>query len=221
MQSSDLIGQIAPELEISAWLQGTANTLEELRGKVVLVTAFQVNCPGSFLHALPEAAHLHTAYAPMGLHVIGLATAFEDFAINTEDNLRLLVNTGELVGEPLRQLGAAGLTHGNKIDFELPFSIAMDRLSKNHEQVTDDSILNFINQQIDNYAALPTEHQLKIHHQAGDYLRARTHRPHSFEAYRLQGTPSSIVIDRDGILRDVSFGRADHLEALITPLLNG
>ena len=219
MQANAIIGQTAPELEISAWLQGEATTLQDLRGKVVLVEVFQLNCAGCFVHALPEAAHLHKTYARQGLHVIGLATAFEDFEINTLENLRALVNTGELIGEPLRQLSAAGLLNGNTLDFELPFAIAMDRLSENHDEVSEDSVMRFINSQLSDYATLPTARQRQIQQQASAYLHARTHRAHSFELYQLQGTPSSIVIDRNGILREISFGRADHLEALITPLL--
>lgn len=219
MQSSPVLGQPAPELEIATWLQGEASTLQDLRGKVVLVEVFQVNCPGCFLHALPEISHLHQRYASQGLHVIALATAFEDFALNTLDNLRLLVEHGELTGEPLRQLGAAGLLRGNKFDFELPFAIAMDRLSKNQEAVTEASILRFINSQLDDYASLPESQQQQIQGQASAYLHSKSHRAHSFERYQLQGTPSSIVIDREGILREVSFGRSDHLDAVIRPLL--
>jgi hypothetical protein len=219
MHTHPVIGETAPELDIAAWLQGEAVSLHDLRGKVVLVEVFQLNCPGCFLHALPVAADLHSRYAPRGLHVIGLATAFEDFTLNTLENLRLLVDNGELIGAPLQQLAAAGLLQENKIDFELPFAIAMDRLSENREAVDEASILSFINSQLDNYATLPAARQQQIQQQASDYLHARIQRAHSFERYQLQGTPSSIVIDREGILRDISFGRTDHLESLILPLL--
>jgi len=221
MQAQAIIGESAPELDVSAWLQGVATSLQDLRGKVVLVQVFQLSCPGCFLHALPLAADLHARHAASGLQVIGLATACEDFTINTLENLHRLVSNGELCGAPLQQLGAAGLLHGNKIDFELAFAIAMDRLSENHEPVTGNSILEFIRCQVENYDVLPAARQQQIWQQANDYLHARTLRAHSFERYRLQGTPSSIVIDREGILRNVSFGRNDHLESLLQPLLNG
>ena len=38
--------------------------------------------------------------------------------------------------------------------------------------------------------------------------------------YSLQGTPSSILVDRKGILRDVSFGQNGLLESKIQTLLN-
>jgi len=36
----------------------------------------------------------------------------------------------------------------------------------------------------------------------------------------LQGTPSTILVDRKGILRDVSFGQAGHVDAMIQKLIN-
>ncbi|MGB5398508.1 MAG: TlpA disulfide reductase family protein [Gammaproteobacteria bacterium] len=220
MQSQAIIGHAAPELEISAWVQGEATRLHDLHGKVVLVEVFQLNCTGCFVHALPEVVHLHKTYAQQGLHVIGLATAFENFDINTLENLKRLVKTGELTGEPLRQLGAAGQLQGDKLDYALPFPIAMDLLSENRETVTDEAIQRFIDSQLADYADLPADRQQLIWTRASDYLHSKSHHAHTFERYGLQGTPSSIVIDRKGVLRNVSFGRADHLEALIMPLLN-
>jgi len=49
------VGKQAPEYEVSTWVQGVPRTLAELRGKVVLVDVFQVNCPGCFLFNLPQA----------------------------------------------------------------------------------------------------------------------------------------------------------------------
>ena len=42
----------------------------------------------------------------------------------------------------------------------------------------------------------------------------------TFEMYSLQGTPSSILVDRKGILRDISFGQNGLLESKIQTLLN-
>ena len=41
----------------------------------------------------------------------------------------------------------------------------------------------------------------------------------TFEMYALQGTPSNILVDRKGILRDVSFGQNGLLESKIQSLL--
>ena len=58
-----------------------------------------------------------------------------------------------------------------------------------------------------------------LYEKARAYLEAKTHKAQTFETFRLQGTPSSILVGRDGILRDVSFGYMDHLEPVIADLL--
>lgn len=62
-----------------------------------LLLVFQVNCPGCFVYALPLAARLHDQYSDR-LNVLGLSTAFEDFDLNTPDNTRRLLESGEVVG---------------------------------------------------------------------------------------------------------------------------
>ena len=62
-----------------------------------LLLAFQVNCPGCFIYALPLAEKLHHQYGDR-LNVLGLSTAFEDFDLNTADYTQCLLETGEVVG---------------------------------------------------------------------------------------------------------------------------
>jgi peroxiredoxin len=219
MHAQTLLGKMAPALEISSWVQGNACTLDELRGRVVLIEVFQMNCPGCFLHALPEVAHLHHRYAGQGLEVIGLATAFEDFALNTLENLQRFASSGELIGEPLRQLGAAGLLVNNRLDIAIEFRLAMDRLSAHQAEVTASAIQQLIDAQIADYATLPAAQRADIKQRARHYLQSKTHHAHTFENYGLQGTPSSILIDRAGQVHNIAFGRHDHLETLLASLL--
>ena len=219
MHDEAVIGQCAPEIQVETWVQGGPLSISELHGRVVLLEVFQVNCPGCFVHALPEVLHLHQAYHHQGLTVIGLATAFEDFDKNTLHNLQRLVSTGEVIGEPLRQLGKAGLLQQNRLDYPLPFAIAMDKLIENREEITDESVDAFILEQLPDYANWPQERRQPVYAKARAYLASRTHRALTFETYHLQGTPSSILVDRDGMLRDVSFGFVDHLEPLIIDCL--
>jgi hypothetical protein len=51
-------------------------------------------------------------------------------------------------------------------------------------------------------------------------MKSKEYSAQTFEEYSLQGTPSTIVVDRNGILRDVSFGQTGGLEPLIKSLLN-
>ncbi len=66
------------KLETSAWLNSEeAIRLADLRGKVVLVHAFQMLCPGCVSHALPQAMRVAEAFAGAPLVVLGLHTVFE------------------------------------------------------------------------------------------------------------------------------------------------
>ena len=219
MNDEAIIGKSAPEIQVETWVQGGPLNISELHGRVVLVEVFQVNCPGCFVHALPEVLHLHQAYHHRGLTVIGLATAFEDFDKNTLHNLRRLVDTGEVIGEPLRQLGKAGLLQNNRLDYSLPFAIGMDTLIENRDPVTEEAIDAFILEQLPDAADWPDQRRRPVYAKARAYLESRRYRALTFETYRLQGTPSSILVDRDGILREVSFGFVDHLEPLIMDCL--
>jgi hypothetical protein len=219
MSQQAIINQPAPELQVDTWVQGDPVTLAELQGKIVLVEVFQVNCPGCFLHALPEVIRLHELFDKDEFTVIGLATAFEDFDWNTLDNLKRLIEKREVVGAPLQQLGAAGLLQGNLLDYRLPFRIGMDTLVKSEADLSDSSVNAFICGQIADFDTWPEYKKLPVQTQARNYLSGKTHRALTFETYRLQGTPSSILIDQQGILRDIAFGWANHLEARIRDLL--
>ncbi len=48
------IGQKAPQLSVSAWVQGMELNFDQLLGQVVLVEVFQVNCPGCFLEPVQD-----------------------------------------------------------------------------------------------------------------------------------------------------------------------
>jgi len=219
MNATAVIGKPAPDIQIEKWVQGESANFSTLTGQVVLVEVFQVNCPGCFVHALPQVLHLHQVYHDQGLTVIGLATAFEDFDKNTLGNLERFVATGELGGEPLQQLGKAGLLNDNKLDYSLPFSIGMDVLIENKPGVNDDMINALIERQLPDFASWSEARRQPVYVKARAYLESKTHSAQTFEAYNLQGTPSSILVDRDGILREVCFGQVNHLEPLIIDLL--
>ncbi len=219
ISNTAVIGKPAPDIQVGTWVQGEPVNISTLPGRVVLVEVFQVNCPGCFAHALPQVVQLHQRYHERGLAVIGLATAFEDFDKNTLQNLEHMVATGELSGDPLQQLGKAGLLHGNKLDYSLPFTIGMDLLIENAEKVDEAAILNLVHSQLPDYADWPDERKQPVYEKARTYLQTKTHCAQTFEMYRLQGTPSSILVDREGILRDVSFGYVNHLEKIINDLL--
>ena len=56
---SAVIGQKSPSLGVSEWVQGAPTSLDQEKDKIVLVEVFQVNCPGCFMHAIPEAIEIY------------------------------------------------------------------------------------------------------------------------------------------------------------------
>ena len=71
----------APELQTTDWLNTDKPiTLEALRGRIVLIEAFQMLCPGCVSHALPQAMRVRQTFSPDEVAVIGLHTVFEHHA---------------------------------------------------------------------------------------------------------------------------------------------
>src|SRR6185437_11216084 len=75
----------APPLEVERWFNtDDPPTLERLRGKVVVLHAFQMLCPGCVAHALPQAKRLHEIAQHLDdLVVLGLHSVFEHHAAMT------------------------------------------------------------------------------------------------------------------------------------------
>lgn len=68
----------APELVISDWLNTPEPiTLGALRGKVVVIEAFQMLCPGCVSHGLPQASRIRQTFSPEDVVVLGLHSVFE------------------------------------------------------------------------------------------------------------------------------------------------
>ena len=216
-----MLNKPAPQPEIECWAQGTEPDISELSGQVILIEVIQVNCPGCFVHALPETIRLHETYAAQGLKTFAIATAFEHFENNTLDNLQRLLHDGELQGDPLLQLDKAGYLENGKLPYTIPFSVAMDKLVKNDTKVNVKEVNRFILSQIPDFfqGELSEERRQAIFQQAEDYLKTKKYSAVTFEMYGLQGTPSSILIDKKGLLRQVSFGAVNKLETVIRQLL--
>jgi peroxiredoxin len=136
----------APPIEATAWLNADAPiALDGLRGRVVLLHAFQMLCPGCVLHGVPQAQRV-AQLARDDLVVLGLHSVFEH-----HDAM------------PPRALAA--FAH----EFGLRLPIAID-----------------------------------AHHGADPV-------PATMRAYALQGTPTTVLIDRAGRVRLHRFGALDDL----------
>ena len=134
---------LAPELQVSAWLNTPEPlTLSALKGKVVIIYAFQMLCPGCVSHALPQASTIHALFAEDDVQVIGLHTVFEHHEV----------------------MSTAALTAFSS-EYRIEFPLAVDRPS----------------------ASGPV--------------------PLTMAGYGMSGTPTLIVIDRNGRIRLKHFGR--------------
>lgn len=122
-------------------------TLAALRGRVVMIEAFQMLCPGCVANALPQAKRVAGVFKPEDLAVIGLHTVFEHHsAQGTHDALEAFLH-----------------------EYRITFPVAVDA---------------------------PAE--------TGPL-------PMTMAAYGMQGTPTLLLIDRQGRLRKHKFGAEDDI----------
>lgn len=208
------------DISVDTWVKNGPVDIESLTGSVVLIEVFQVNCPGCFVYSLPKAIQLHENFHDKGLVVIGLATAFEDYDKNTLRNLQLLADTGEVIGETYKALSQHGLlVEDNKLQWRLPFAIGMDSVTPETEPVTDEKVLSYTRQFLPEFEKLVDEQKKAVLAQVKQYMGQKTMRAKTFEKFALQGTPSCILFDREGQLKDVSFGQVEHKQAMVEQCL--
>ena len=67
----DIIGTRAPAFEVLTWLNSEPLTIDELKGKVVLVRFWLVGCPYC-TNSAPSLVEFHNKYADKGLVIIGV-----------------------------------------------------------------------------------------------------------------------------------------------------
>lgn len=139
----------APALQVAHWLNTpTPIALASLRGRVVVLHAFQMLCPGCVSHGLPQAQRLQQLFPPEQLAVVGLHTVFEHHAV----------------------MGRVTALRAFVHEYRLSFPIGIDQ-PDGHDGV-----------------------------------------PLSMQALRLRGTPSLVVLDRQGRVRLHHFGPIDDLQ---------
>ncbi len=139
--------QPAPPLLARHWLNiDRAPRLEELRGRVVVIQAFQMMCPACILHALPQAARIQAAFEPNEVAVIGVHALFEH-------------------DEPTRTRTLTTFLY--EYGVEIPVGVDVAALDGRTPTITD--------------------------------------------AYGFAGTPSMVILDREGLLRAHVLGRPSDL----------
>ena len=147
----------APPLQASAWLNAAPLALNALRGKVVVLHAFQMHCPGCVELATPQAQRIHEIFRAEDVAVVGLHCVFE-----------------------------------------------------RHEEATPAQLERYVRERRYTFP-------VAIDAPAGDGGL-----PLTMRAYRLDGTPSTVLIDRGGRLRLKRLGHIPDLAlgALIGSLVD-
>ncbi len=137
----------APELEVSQWfnVNDEPPTIAALQGRVVVIEAFQMLCPGCVTRGLPQVQRLVATFGS-DITVLGLHTVFEHHDAMTPVSLQAFLH-----------------------EYRITFPVGVDT----HERPAST--------------------------------------PVTFDRYRLQGTPSLILIDRAGRVRLSTLGHVDDL----------
>lgn len=87
----------APELSVSRWFNSDCPlSLAELRGRPVLIHAFQMLCPGCVSHAIPQTQRAYEMFSQTDLVVIGLHTVFEHHEAMTPVALKAFIHENRL-----------------------------------------------------------------------------------------------------------------------------
>ncbi|MDA0680969.1 MAG: redoxin domain-containing protein [Proteobacteria bacterium] len=140
--------QLAPEWETSTWLNTSSSlALEELRGRVILLHAFQMLCPGCVSRAIPQAQRAVELFENEPLTVVGLHTVFEHHDAMQELSLRAFLH-----------------------EYRVRYPVGIDKPGQHGEPI-----------------------------------------PRTMHAYRMRGTPTTILIDSQGYIRQSVFGAYDDL----------
>lgn len=140
--------QMAPAWQTTAWLN-TPKPLDlaQLRGKVVVLHAFQMLCPGCVANAIPQAKRVAALFANAPVAIIGLHTVFEHHAVMGPEALQAFL-----------------------YEYRVHFPVGIDAPGPEGDPI-----------------------------------------PRTMRAYAMQGTPTTVLIDVQGRLRQQVFGAYDDL----------
>ncbi len=83
----------APSLEIQEWINTNEDiTLEKLKGKIVIIYAFQMLCPGCVQHSIPQSKRLYEKFKNEDVVILGLHTVFEHKEAMNPNSLKIFMN---------------------------------------------------------------------------------------------------------------------------------
>src|SRR5690606_25345550 len=88
-----IVPRQAPEWRVAQWFNASPSlTLESLRGKLVVLEAFQMLCPGCVSHGLPQAKRVRETFPSDRVAVVGLHTVFEHHDAMRPEALRAFLH---------------------------------------------------------------------------------------------------------------------------------
>ena len=112
------------------------------------------------------------------------------------------------------------MLEGNYLSYKIPFPIAWDKIYPADPLKAKDNAKKMIDRDFPNFSQLPESTQKKINDQVMAYYKDKKFSAGTFENYQLRGTPSTLLIDKNGTLRGKWFGSGFGLETEIEKLLN-
>lgn len=137
----------APEWDVARWFNTPQPlSIEKLRGKVIMLTAFQMLCPGCVSHALPQAERVREIFGQDDLVVLALHSVFEHHQAQTPTSLEAFLH-----------------------EYRVTIPVAVDTPGE--------------------VAGMPV----------------------TMRTYAMRGTPTLLLIDRQGMLRAQTFGHVPDL----------
>ncbi len=131
---------LAPALEVSDWLNTDSPLqLSQLHGKIVVLHAFQMLCPGCVSHGIPQAAEIHELYQNTDVKVIGLHTVFEHHDVMGKDALMAFVH-----------------------EYQIRFPVAIDKASD--KEAIPDTMKNYQLQGTPSLVLIDQQGQVRLKH---------------------------------------------------------
>lgn len=164
-----------------------------------LMMVFQVNCPGCFMHGFPLLTELQSHFGS-SLNCFALSTAFEDFELNTAENTKQLLTTGELVGETLK-------VYRTGLPYTITLPVLMDDLIGKEELISPAFIESICRNAVEE--TISTEDLTNLQESLHKYYCQMPTCGYTFAANLMRGTPSFFLFTDTLEILAQWFGHAD------------
>ena len=130
--------RLAPEIVVDQWFNTDQEPqLSQLRGRVVVIEAFQMLCPGCVSHGIPQAQRIHDTFTRDDVVVLGLHAVFEHHAAMTPVSLAAFLHEYKVsfpVGVDMPQAGGMPTTMSAYAMQGTPTLILIDAQGHLHKQ---------------------------------------------------------------------------------------